>query len=71
MIPDADYTVDWIPRMETMHVVLDKKLLQAAGRAARETKRSRSALVRDALREHPRRLEIRTLEEHDCAGYLA
>ncbi len=56
--------------MGTIQVVLDKKLLQATDRAARETKRNRSALVRDALREHLRRLEIRTLEERDRAGYL-
>jgi metal-responsive CopG/Arc/MetJ family transcriptional regulator len=49
--------------METIQVVLDKKLLQATDRAARQTKRNRSALIRDALREHIRRLEIRALEE--------
>ena len=56
--------------METIQIVLDKKLLQATDRAARETKRNRSALVRDAIREHLRRLEIRALEERDRAGYL-
>ena len=55
--------------METIQVVLDKKLLQAADRIARQSKRNRSALVRDALREHIRRLEIRTLEERDRGGY--
>ena len=55
--------------METIQVVLDKKLLQAADRAARRTKRNRSALVRDALREHLRRLEIRSQEERDRKGY--
>jgi metal-responsive CopG/Arc/MetJ family transcriptional regulator len=55
--------------METIQVVLDKKLLQAADRAARQSKRNRSALVRDALREHIRRLEIRALEERDREGY--
>lgn len=55
--------------METIQVVLDKKLLQAADRAARRTKRNRSALVRDALREHLRKLEIRALEERDREGY--
>ena len=56
--------------METIQVVLDKKLLQAADRAARKTQRNRSALVRDALREHLRRLEIRGLEERDREGYV-
>jgi metal-responsive CopG/Arc/MetJ family transcriptional regulator len=57
--------------METIQVVLDKKLLQATDRAARQTKRNRSALVRDALREHLRLLSIRSLEERDRAGYAA
>jgi metal-responsive CopG/Arc/MetJ family transcriptional regulator len=55
--------------METVQVVLDKKLLQATDKAARRTKRNRSALVRDALREHLRRLEVRALEERDLEGY--
>ena len=55
--------------METIQVVLDKKLLLAADRAARQSKRNRSALVRDALREHLRRLEIRALEDRDREGY--
>jgi metal-responsive CopG/Arc/MetJ family transcriptional regulator len=55
--------------METIQIVLDKKLLQAADRAARRTKRNRSALVRDALREHLRRLETCALEERDRLGY--
>jgi len=55
--------------METIQVVLDKKLLQATDKAARRLKRNRSALVRDALREHLRRLEILALEEQDRGGY--
>ncbi len=55
--------------METIHVVLDKELLRAADRATRRTKRNRSALFRDALREYLRRLEVRALEERDRAGY--
>ena len=55
--------------METIQIVLDKKLLQATDQAARRTKRSRSALVRDALREHLRRLEIRPSEAKDRQGY--
>jgi metal-responsive CopG/Arc/MetJ family transcriptional regulator len=56
--------------METVQIVLDKELLQAADRAARKTKMNRSALVRQALREHLQRLERRALEERDRAGYL-
>jgi metal-responsive CopG/Arc/MetJ family transcriptional regulator len=55
--------------METIQVVLDKKLLQAADQAARQTRRNRSALVRDALREHLRRLDVRAKEERDRQGY--
>lgn len=55
--------------METIQIVLDKKLLQATDQAARRTKRNRSALVREALREHLRRLEVRAKEERDRQGY--
>ena len=55
--------------METVQVVLDKELLRATDRAARRTKRNRSALVRDALREHLRRLEIHATELRDREGY--
>jgi metal-responsive CopG/Arc/MetJ family transcriptional regulator len=56
--------------MQVVKIVLDKKLLDAADQAAKRTKRNRSALVRDALREHLRRLELRASEERDCQGYL-
>ena len=55
--------------METVQIVLDEELLRAADRAARQTKRNRSALVRDALREHLRSLEVRAREERDREGY--
>ena len=55
--------------MEIVQIVLDKKLLDAADRAAKRTRRNRSALVRDALREHLRRLEVRASEERDREGY--
>jgi metal-responsive CopG/Arc/MetJ family transcriptional regulator len=55
--------------METVQIVLDKKLLHAADQVARRTKRNRSALVRDALREHLRRLEAQAREERDREGY--
>jgi metal-responsive CopG/Arc/MetJ family transcriptional regulator len=55
--------------MKIVQVVLDKKLLHAADQAAKRTKRNRSALVRDALREHLRRLELRASEERDRQGY--
>jgi metal-responsive CopG/Arc/MetJ family transcriptional regulator len=55
--------------METIQVVLEPDLLKAADRAARKTRQNRSALVRDALREHLRRLEVLSLEERDRQGY--
>lgn len=56
--------------METVQIVLDKKLLQATDKAARRTKLNRSALVREALREHLQRLELRAKEERDREGYM-
>ena len=55
--------------METVQIVLDKNLLQAADQAARRTKQNRSALVREALREHLQILEVRASEERDRKGY--
>jgi metal-responsive CopG/Arc/MetJ family transcriptional regulator len=55
--------------METVQIVLDKKLLHATDQAARRNKLNRSALVREALREHLRRLEVRACEQRDRDGY--
>ncbi len=55
--------------METVQIVLDKDLLQAADKAARRMKQNRSALIRHALREHLKRLEVVLREERDRAGY--
>ncbi len=55
--------------METFQVVFDSKLLRATDRAARRSKLNRSALIRDAVRAHLRRLEIRGLEQRDRQGY--
>lgn len=55
--------------METVQIILDKSLLEATDRAARRAKRNRSALVRDALREHLLRLDVLAREERDRAGY--
>jgi metal-responsive CopG/Arc/MetJ family transcriptional regulator len=62
--------VELVPHMQIVQIVLDKKLLQAADQAAKRSKRNRSALVRDALREHLRRLERTASEERDRQGYL-
>lgn len=55
--------------METVQVVLGKQLLRAADRAARRLKLNRSALIREALREHLDRLSTREREERDRRGY--
>ena len=65
----VEYTMEWIQHMEIVQIVLDKKLLHAADQAAKRTRRNRSALVRDALREHLQRLELRAREERDRHGY--
>jgi metal-responsive CopG/Arc/MetJ family transcriptional regulator len=57
--------------METIQVVLDAKLLKAADVAARRRKVNRSALVREALQEHLKRLQVLDLEERDRRGYQA
>ena len=55
--------------METIRVVLDSKLLRAAEVAARRAKLSRSALIREALRAHLKRLGVRERERRDREGY--
>jgi metal-responsive CopG/Arc/MetJ family transcriptional regulator len=57
--------------METIQVVLDTGLLRATEQAARRTKVNRSALIREALRAHLKRLRIQELEERDRKGYQA
>ena len=55
--------------METIQVVLEKELLQAANRVAKRVRVNRSALIREALREYLTRLQIRELEAKDRRGY--
>jgi metal-responsive CopG/Arc/MetJ family transcriptional regulator len=55
--------------MQVVQIVLDKRLLQAADQAAKRTRKNRSVLVRDALREYLQRLEMRAREERDRQGY--
>jgi metal-responsive CopG/Arc/MetJ family transcriptional regulator len=57
--------------METIQVVLDAKLLKATDLAAKRQKVNRSALIRDALQRHLKRLRELELEEQDRRGYLA
>lgn len=55
--------------METIQLVLDSKLRQAADRAARRKKVNRSALLREALREYLKRERLREMEERDRRAY--
>jgi len=55
--------------MTTIQVVLDDELLKAAGRAARRSKKNRSELMREALRQYLRNKEIRAMEEQERIGY--
>lgn len=55
--------------METIQVVLGTKLLKAADRVAKRQKVNRSALIRQALEEHLKRLHMAELEERDRRGY--
>lgn len=56
--------------METIQIVIEKELLQATDRAARQRRLNRSALVREALRAHLRRLATHERERRDRAGYV-
>ena len=69
--PSCMWTPLWsrLHIMETVQIVVNKKLLRAADEAARRTKRNRSTLVRDVLLKHLRRLAIRGLEERARVGY--
>jgi metal-responsive CopG/Arc/MetJ family transcriptional regulator len=55
--------------LETIQVVLDAKLLKAADLAARRQKVNRSALIRQALQGHLKRLHVLDQEARDRRGY--
>ena len=61
--------VDETRHMGTIQVVVDEPLLKEADRVARRLKVNRSALIRDALREHLRRLRTRQREDADRRGF--
>lgn len=56
--------------MATVQIVLDKELLKATDQEARRRKLNRSELVRQALREHLRRLAVLEAEKRDREAYL-
>jgi metal-responsive CopG/Arc/MetJ family transcriptional regulator len=55
--------------MKAIKVVMDAGLLKAADRAVRRLKVNRSALIRDAVREHLDRLHSRELERKESEAY--
>jgi metal-responsive CopG/Arc/MetJ family transcriptional regulator len=55
--------------METIQVVIDSELRQAADRVAKQRKVNRSALMREALRAHLKKLHIEELEERERRAY--
>jgi metal-responsive CopG/Arc/MetJ family transcriptional regulator len=55
--------------MKTIQVVLDSELLHATDSAAKRARVNRSALVRKALREHLRRLNVKELEARERRAY--
>jgi metal-responsive CopG/Arc/MetJ family transcriptional regulator len=57
--------------MARIQVVLDSPLLKAADREAKRRKMNRSALIREALREHLKRLTDAEWHEQDRRGYAA
>ncbi len=61
--------MEYNQHMKTIQVVLGEELLNAADRTARRIKVNRSALIRDALGDHLKRLQIQEMERLDREGY--
>jgi metal-responsive CopG/Arc/MetJ family transcriptional regulator len=57
--------------MKAVQIVIDEALLQATDNALQRTKQNRSEFVRDALREHLRRLDVLAKEAIDRKGYAS
>jgi metal-responsive CopG/Arc/MetJ family transcriptional regulator len=55
--------------MKAVQVVLDEALLRATDSALLRTNQNRSEFVRDALREHLRRLGVSEQQAADRKGY--
>ena len=56
--------------MKTIQILLDGELLRLVDRAAKKLKTNRSALFRQALRPHLRRLDLQQKEGRDRDGYV-
>ncbi len=55
--------------MTTIQVVLDDALLQIADRFAKQQRVNRSALIREALRAHLKKLRYQELERQERDAY--
>jgi metal-responsive CopG/Arc/MetJ family transcriptional regulator len=55
--------------MATIQVVLDTDLLKVADKLVQRTKQNRSALIRKALREYLRKLELQEKEQQEIRAY--
>jgi len=65
----VESTVEYNPHMQTIQVVLEEKLLKDTDRVVKRTKTNRSALIREALREHLKRVRERELDEQERRSY--
>ena len=59
----------WINTMKTIQMTLEKSLLQEVDSTVKQLNTSRSAFMRDALREALRKYRIRQMEEQHRRGY--
>ena len=55
--------------MKTIQIVLEEDLLRAADREARRNRVNRSALIREALREHLKRRRLSEMDARERRGY--
>jgi metal-responsive CopG/Arc/MetJ family transcriptional regulator len=65
----VEFAVEYNPHMQTIQVVLEEKLLKDTDRVVRQKKTNRSALIREALREHLKRVREQELDEQERRGY--
>ncbi len=55
--------------MQTIQFVIEEKLLKDTDRVVKRKKTNRSALIREALREHLKRVHEQELDERERRGY--
>jgi len=55
--------------MTTIQMTLNKELLEELDRTVKKLRTTRSALIRDSIRQYLKTLKIRQLEARDREGY--